>query len=546
LTRLAAEGRLVEGEFRPDGRGREWTEAGVLRTLQRRSLAKLRQEVEPVEQAVLGRFATTWQGVVGPRHITLCGGDPTPTGGADALLDAIEQLQGAALTASILETEILPARVDAYDPADLDAVTAAGEVIWIGMEPLGEHDGRVALYLADKAPRLLAPPDSSTAKLSDLHDRERSVVEYLRTHGASFFGPLHDAVGGGYAAETVNALWDLVWRGLVTNDTFHALRARTRVRPTRRRAPPGQRAAPFRSRRLAPPSAEGRWSLTMRATADDRNVQTRWAAAITEQLLARHGVLTREAVAAETIAGGFAMVYPVLKGLEERGRVRRGYFVAGLGATQFALPGALDLLRSLRDQPDQVEVAVLAATDPANPYGAALKWPRSGPGGDTAGQNAHGRGPTRSVGATVILVNGALGAYLARGDRQLTTFLPDAEPQRSVAARAIATVLIERGRSGTNGQRGMLIEEIDGAAATLHPLRASLIDAGFIAGALGLQATSRSLEPADTGLQPSPGHPAAGPGARRAAIGVSRVRSSLSSPFSRRYFDDQRGEPGKE
>jgi ATP-dependent Lhr-like helicase len=446
LTRLAMEGRLVEGEFRPGGTRREWTDAGVLRMLRRRSLAKLRHEVEPVDQPVLGRFATTWQGIVKRRH------------GADALLDAIEQLQGAPLPASILETEILPARIDVYDPADLDAVTAAGEVVWVGVEPLGERDGRVALYLADHLPRLLLPrvgkPDPD-----DLSDRESAILEVLRERGASFFGPLHEAVGAGYPGETVDALWNLVWQGSITNDTFHALRAFTRARAPRRRMKgrPVEVTA-FRSRRLAPPSAEGRWVLVphdaaRRLQASERSAKavalrdtTKWAAAVTQQLLARHGVVTREAVAADGVAGGFGIVYPVLKGMEENGRIRRGYFVAGLGATQFALPGALDLLRSLRDAPDDPEIAVLAATDPANPYGAALKWPSrkeppspqrsqskdiSAHSGTSAAPSGDGaRGPTRSVGATVILVNGALAAYLPRGDRQLLAFLPDAEPAR--------------------------------------------------------------------------------------------------------------------
>jgi len=209
---------------------------------------------------------------------------------------------------------------------------------------------------------------------------------------------------------------------------------------------------------------------------------TQWAAAMAQQLLARHGVLTREAVAAEGVAGGFGVVYPVLRAMEESGRLRRGYFVAGLGATQFALPGALDLLRSLRDAPDETEVAVLAAADPANPYGATLKWPAS------LAADA-GRGPTRTVGATVILVDGALAAYLARGDRQLLTFLSDAEPQRSKAARAIGRVLIDRARMGGDTPRGMLIEEIDGVEPTAHPLAPSLAEAGFINGAMGFQAT---------------------------------------------------------
>jgi ATP-dependent Lhr-like helicase len=225
---------------------------------------------------------------------------------------------------------------------------------------------------------------------------------------------------------------------------------------------------------------------------------------VTQQLLARHGVVTREAVAADGVAGGFGIVYPVLKGLEENGRIRRGYFVAGLGATQFAMPGALDLLRSLRDTPDDPEVAVLAATDPANPYGAALKWPSkkepqsaqrpqskdvSANSAVSAVPSESGRGPTRSVGATVILVNGAIAAYLPRGDRQLITFLPDTEPERSRVGRAIGRVLIERARAGGDSPRGMLIEEIDGAPASRHPLLPLLTEAGFVAGAMGVQAT---------------------------------------------------------
>jgi ATP-dependent Lhr-like helicase len=257
------------------------------------------------------------------------------------------------------------------------------------------------------------------------------------------------------------------------------------VRAARRRAKDRRHdVSAFRSRRLAPPSAEGRWALVPR-NAPHKGDATKRAAAIAQQLLARHGVLTREAVGAESIAGGFGIVYPVLKGMEETGRLRRGYFVAGLGATQFAMPGALDLLRSLRDPADDVEVAVLAATDPANPYGAALKWT---PSADTA---TAGRGPTRSVGATVILVNGALAAYLARGDRQLLTFLPDAEPDRSKLARAVAQVLIDRARTGGDAPRGMLLEEIDGGPPALHPLAPFLAEAGFVAGAMGYQATFR-------------------------------------------------------
>jgi ATP-dependent Lhr-like helicase len=514
LIRLTAEGRLVEGEFRPGGSEREWTDPGVLRMLRSRSLAKLRHEIEPVDHAVLGRFVTTWHGVVKRRR------------GADALLDAIEQLQGAPLPASILETEILPARIEGYDPSDLDAVTAAGEVVWVGVEPIGDRDGRIALYLAEHQQRLMPPdairlkPDAASGPRPagkrkargaaiepelQLDPRETAILESLRERGASFFGSLHDAAGGGYPLETVHALWNLAWKGLVTNDTFHALRAFTAARPARQQR--GRRRDPvaFRSRRLAPPSAEGRWSLVRSATTASATDATKWSAAITQQLLARHGVVTREGVAAESQPGGFGIVYPVLKTLEETGRVRRGYFVAGLGATQFSLPGALDLLRSLRDtaDADAPAVAVLAATDPANPYGATLRWPskQRQPQSTQTTQNSaapavnrdsdSGRAPTRSVGATVILVDGALGAYLARGDRQLSSYLPDAEPERSRVGRAVAMVLIERARSGVDSPRGMLIEEIDGAPPATHPLAPYLVEAGFIAGAMGFQATFR-------------------------------------------------------
>src|SRR6185369_13248413 len=231
-------------------------------------------------------------------------------------------------------------------------------------------------------------------------------------------------------------------------------------------------------RRLVPASAEGRWTLVRGSevtsepksrSAGERS-RTAWATTLVQQLLARYGVLTREAVMSESIPGGFGACYPVLKAMEEAGRIRRGYFIAGLGATQFALPGALDLLRSLKDAGEEPEIVETAATDPANPYGAALKWP----GGK------EGRGPTRTVGATVLLFDGALVAYLARSDRQLLTWLPEAEPQRSQAARAIASRLIDRARSGGEPPRGMLIEEIDGVPPASHFLAPFLAEAGFL------------------------------------------------------------------
>jgi len=494
LGRLTADGALIEGDFRPGGTHREWTDAGVLRQLRRRSLAKLRRETEPVDHAVFGRLTTAWQGIVRKRQ------------GSDALLDAIEQLQGTPLAASILETEILPARIEGYDPADLDSLTAAGEVVWAGVEPVGDRDGRIALYLADQMQGLLPPsPGTRGSGLGTREDpRESAILDYLRSHGASFFGPLHEAAGGGYPAETVSTLWSLVWRGLITNDTFHVLRAFTQTRAPRRRARRHE-VTTFRSRRSAPPAAEGRWTVVARPfQGRDRGAEspalqttTAWAAAWARQLLARHGVLTREGVAAETSVGGFGVVYPVLKAMEESGKIRRGYFVAGLGATQFALPGALDLLRSLREPlPDATgaEVIVLSATDPASPYGAAIRFPAnaSSIAPASAGQApvSAGRGATRSVGATVILVNGALGAYLARGDRTMLTFLPEAEPQRSKTAQAIARALRERSRMPVGedlAPRGMLLEEIDGVPPSSHPMAPYLARAGFISGAMGFQ-----------------------------------------------------------
>jgi ATP-dependent helicase Lhr and Lhr-like helicase len=270
---------------------------------------------------------------------------------------------------------------------------------------------------------------------------------------------------------------------------------------------------------------------------------------MTQQLLARHGVLTRESLNTESVPGGFGLLYPVLKGLEENGRIRRGYFVAGLGATQFALPGALDLLRSLRETPDDPEIAMLAATDPANPYGAALKWPASAPGGASTSAKASvdrsagpdvaaakaGRGPTRTVGATVMLVNGSLAAYLARGDRQLVTYLPESEPERSKTGRAVARVLIDRARTGGESPRGMLIEEIDGVPPATHPIATFLAEAGFVSGALGLQAKLHR----GSGSHQSPvvSHQSQVP-SHQSGVVNRQSKSSVSSPFARRYFDD--------
>jgi len=443
LERFVERGRLIEGEFRPGGTQREWVDADVLRTIRQRSLAKLRKEVEPVEPSALARLMTAWQGVAKRRR------------GLDALLEVIETLQGYPMAASIFESEILAARIEDYKPSDLDTLTSAGEVSWVGVEPLGERDGRIALYL-NGAPALAGEPAEAGAP----------IVDYLKKHGASFFQQIYSAVGG-FPNDVVDQLWTLVWKGVITNDTFHALRSFVRGTTTARRSTTARGA--FRSRLAGPPSTQGRWSLvqSMELNATER------ANALAHQLLTRYGVVTRESAPAENVAGGFSAVYPVMKAMENAGRIRRGYFVAGLGATQFATAGALDLLRSFREEPEKPETFMLAATDPANPYGAIVKWPESP------------FAMTRSVGASVIVVDGKLAAYVGRGEKQITTFLPDDEPTRTNVARAIANALAALVLRG--GRRALLIAEVDAQPVAKSAIAPMLVEAGFTPSSMGYQ-----------------------------------------------------------
>ena len=466
LARLLESGRLVEGAFRPGASGRELCDPEVLRTLRRRSLAKLRREAEPVEPATFGRFLLHWHGLLERRR------------GPDALLDAIERLQGAPLPASLLESEILPARIEGYTPGDLDALAAAGEVAWLGLEAVGERDGRIALFLSDSLPRLWRARDAAPGTA-----REARLLAALERSGASFFDALHEATGGGFPDETLRALWGLVWRGLVTNDGFAALRGFLTPPPARGgRERHGRRpvVGAFRSRRALPPAAAGRWSL-VRERAGACATPTEWSAALAEQLLRRHGVVTREAAASEGVPGGFSAVYEVLQRLEERGRVRRGHFVAGVAALQFALPGVLERLRALRRPSEAQGSLVLAAADPANPYGALLRWPGA-PG-------AAARPPSRSVGARVVLVDGAAAGWLARGGRALTAWLPEDEADRARVAGALARALVAEARGA--GRAGLLLEEIDGMPAERHPLAWHLLEAGFTASAHGFHLVHR-------------------------------------------------------
>jgi ATP-dependent Lhr-like helicase len=492
LQRLVQSGKVVEGGFRPGGVHREWCDDEVLRAIRRRSLARLRKEVEPVEQRTLARLFTRWQGVVQPRR------------GLDALLDVVENLQGAPLPASILETEILPARLAGYKPADLDTLVAAGEVVWVGLDPIGERDGRIGLYLAEKLSALwpIALPQPVERLVRDEAgniipvtpaeiSRETKIVEYLKEHGASFFQDLHDGVGGGYPGETLDALWSLVWKGLLTNDGMAALRAyceRPAASSSRKPARRIDQQAVFRSRRTTPPTAQGRWALNLTAFATQRST-TEWSHAIAQQLLTRYGVVFRETAHAENLPGGFSAIYDVMKALEESGKIRRGYFAADLGATQFAMPAAVDLLRSLRVPQDagKMEMLQLAATDPANPYGALMRWPAAPDAGSSL---------TRSVGARVILCDGALVAYLRRGNPNLQVFLPEEEPQRSQVARSLAEFLVGRvqDQEEAHGRGGLLIASVNGVAVAEHWIARFLQDAGFAAGAMGFN-VRRNLPP---------------------------------------------------
>ena len=461
LASLLSTGRVVQGEFTPGRTAREWCGTGVLRRLRHRSLARLRREVEAVDEATLGRFVTAWHGIGASRR------------GPDALLDVVEQLQGAPLVASLLEAELLPARLAGYTPEWLDTLAAAGEVAWAGLESLGHRDGRIALFLTDRIADLMPPPPDE-----DLDTAERAMLKLLADRGASFFADLVRASGDGYPGDVVDVLWRLVWKRRVTNDAFHALRARVQPRGRHRR---GASRALFRSRRSVPPVAEGRWTLAQPPGPESTPAQR--MTALARQLLARHGVLTREAVAAEGVAGGFSAVYPALRAMDDAGQVRRGYFVEGLGATQFALPGAVDLLRGLRHGHDEApEAVVLAATDPANPYGASLRWPVSG--------------PMRVAGAWVILVGGAFAAYVPRGGRELTVALPDEEPARSQVAQAVALALAARATSDDAGlARGLVVERVNGTPTPEHALASALVAAGFVRAGSGFRAAARPAGP---------------------------------------------------
>jgi ATP-dependent Lhr-like helicase len=444
LRAMAAAGALLEGAFRPGGVAHEFTDPDVLRQLRRRSLARLRREVEPVDQEVLARFLPAWQGV------------GSTAGGLGRLVEVVAQLEGVPIPASVLERDVLSARVAGYTPRLLDELGAAGEVVWIGRGSLGRDDGRVALYRRDRVDLLASAGSAEDRPSEPLHDAIRT---HLQRRGASFYPQLRGTIADArHDEELLDALWDLVWAGEVTNDTFAALRALSLPRSRSRAAPRLGRLTA-----LGPPRAAGRWSLVADLVGEER-VPTERGHALAATLLDRHGVVTREAVAAEGVLGGYGAVYPVLRAMEESGRARRGYFVAGLGAAQFALPGAVDRLRAVRD--DEPIVRVLAATDPAQPYGAALPWPR-GPGDERLPLQ-------RAAGAYVVIVDGRAALYLERGGKSLLS-LPGASEEDLERGVPALTSLVGMQRP----MRELRLERADRVPVGESALAGALREAGF-------------------------------------------------------------------
>ncbi|MEV6332518.1 ATP-dependent helicase [Streptomyces sp. NPDC051909] len=478
LQRLAAAGRVVQGEFHPSGIGQEWCDAAVLRRLRRRSLAALRHELEPVPPAALATFLPQWQ------HL-----GSNSLRGIDGLARAIEQLQGAPVPASALEKLILPSRVRDYSPALLDELTTTGEVLWAGAGSLPGKDGWISLYLADAAPLLLPPPHP--LELTGLHE---SVLGVLSGGYGLFFRQIADQVRAtthpdATDPQLADVLWDLAWSGRLTNDTLAPLRsllgsgrtAGSTAHRARRTVPRGRygtlSAAARPASRTGPPTVSGRWSLLPPPEPEP----THRAHALARTLLDRHGVVTRGAVAAEGVEGGFSATYRILSAFEDSGQARRGYVVEGLGAAQFAMDGAVDRLRAAANARDRgaeegagPKAAVLAAADPANAYGAALSWPEPPTGA--------GHKPGRKAGAMVVLVDGELTLYMERGGKTLLSW--PAEPD-SPALRAAAEALAAAASAGSLGT--VTVERINGATALTSPLSRPLEAAGFHATPRGLR-----------------------------------------------------------
>ncbi|WP_447040355.1 ATP-dependent helicase [Streptomyces sp. DSM 118878] len=493
LQRLAANGRVVQGEFHPAGIGQEWCDATVLRRLRRRSLAALRHELEPVPPPALAQFLPQWQ------HLSGHG-----LRGIDGLVRAIEQLQGATVPASALEKLVLPSRVSGYHAAMLDELTTAGEVIWAGAGSLPGKDGWVSLYLADAAPLLLPPPHP--LELTALH---QSVLDTLSGGYGLFFRQIADQVRATTHPEAsdpqlADTIWELAWSGRLTNDTLTPMRsllgsgrtAGATAHRAKRNVPRGRYGsltAAARSgglgaaravSRSGPPTVAGRWSLLPPREPDP----TLRAHALARTLLDRHGVVTRGAVAAEGVEGGFSATYRVLSAFEDSGQARRGYVVEGLGAAQFAMDGAVDRLRATANSRESVDgtrssdarsAVVLAAADPANAYGAALPWPEPPTG------SSHK--PGRKAGSLVVLVDGDLTLYMERGGKTLLAWpaSPEEPVTRDPRLQAATEALASAARAGALGT--VTVERINAEAALTSPFAPLLEGAGFHATPRGLR-----------------------------------------------------------
>ncbi|HEV2770780.1 MAG TPA: DEAD/DEAH box helicase, partial [Solirubrobacteraceae bacterium] len=459
LRALEAQGALVHGELRPGGTQREWCDPEVLRRLRRASLAALRKEIEPADQRAFAAFLPAWQGV-----------DHWPGGagsgaGVERLRETLVALQGLALPAGEWERDVLPRRIGAYSSTWLDGLCASGEVVWVGAGALGRQGGRVALYLREDA-AAIGPPALPARGLEAPGQAAHEALRARLARAPCFFTDLLAELD--VAPEALQeALWDLVWAGEVTNDAWAPLRAprMTLARATRRQQATRARPRRFGARRTAggshPAHPPGRWSLTSSifASAPAPGEQRRTLA---ELLLERYGIVTREQVLAEGIPGGFSALYDALSQLETLGVCRRGYFVAGLGGAQFALPGAVERLRSQR-APEESPPTVLAATDPAQPYGAALRWPEA----------EAGRRPSRSAGAHVVLAGAEPVLFVERGGRGLLTLVAEEDPRLRASLGALATFV-----TGAAGRR-LALERVNGEPVVGSALEALLVELGF-------------------------------------------------------------------
>jgi ATP-dependent Lhr-like helicase len=464
LRELERAGSLIRGELRPGGSEREWCDPEVLRRLRRASLAVLRKEIEPAERSELARFLPAWQGV--DRH-------PAAGAGVDRLREALVTLQGLALPADVWERDILPRRVGAYSPAWMDQLCASGELVWIGAGALGRNSGRVGLYFREDLVLLGPPPYKGELPSSPAHEEVRDRL----ARGACFFTDLLVDVELS-PEELQEALWDLVWAGLATNDAFAPLRAPRLTlaraqRDTRRATHRGGRFGAARRRAGTAAQVQGRWSLSapLLGAGTDPSARRR---ALSELLLERYGIVTREQVLAEGIVGGFSAIYSELSQLETLGVARRGYFLEGLGGAQFALPGAVERLRA-RAAADQAPL-VLAAVDPAQPYGGALPWPKPREDG--------GRRPARTAGAYVVLAGGDPILYLERGGRALQTLVEFDDLRLKPALAA----LVDYVRSGR--VKRLALEKVDGQSAMGSPLAPALTALGFQEGPRRLTLTA--------------------------------------------------------